>query len=874
MEYIHGRDLRATFDRAKKKGEILPLPMACFAMMKVCEGLDYAHNKKEASGAGLNLVHRDVSPQNILLSFDGEVKIIDFGIAKAANKAAKTQAGILKGKFGYMSPEQVRGLPLDRRSDIFSCGIILYELVTGERLFIGESDFSTLEKVRNVEIMPPTTYNRAIPEELERIVLKALAKEKEDRYQAAMDLHDDLQSFMYTIESFFSQKDLATFMRKEFPEDLQQSGGAPAAAGAPRGSKLPPPRRSALPPARASAPPPRASAPPPRASAPPPPKRTIMGMPAIQVPGGLPADGSAPPPPPSAPPPPPSAPPPPPALAPTLPAAPPPPVPPPIMMPSAAPPAPLPPAPLPPAPAPAPAPAADAAPGEGVMEWDDEEMATQIYGQDMLAAAGGGLAIDTSGLSATGAPVPARSRPQPSEPRAAPAAAPAVPWEPPRKSRAPLVAGLILALAAVLVVVILMMGKKGGETARPAAVANDAGQVALAPADDAGTSVGPAAVDATAAPTDAAVGPVATADGTEVIVVLAEELKPARFTIDGEAVPWKRALPVPVPPTAAEGHRILRVEWDGHECREPTEGGCPAWKIDAATEALEITAAAFRTAPLRVAIRGNTLQGFALYERGAPAPGSTEPTYTRLEPVDESGTRTIRLPPGTHPLVVRQEGSTGGPEFALPDLVVPDDPSQTVELAVPRIVELQIGSSPAEATVLLARGSEDPVEIGKTGEQPIRVLVDSSLSYRLRIALAGYKAFEEALSFPADGNLLVRAPELERQASTSSGGSTSGGRTSGGRTSGGRTSGGSSGSSSGSSGGGETGMLTVITQPWTMVYIDGRRIRETPLINHPLPAGRYTLTLLNQEQGIRKNEIAIVQAGRTTTIRRTADQLR
>jgi uncharacterized membrane protein YgcG len=414
------------------------------------------------------------------------------------------------------------------------------------------------------------------------------------------------------------------------------------------------------------------------------------------------------------------------------------------------------------------------------------------------------------------------------------------------------VAGLILALAAVLVVVILMMGKKGGETARPAAVANDAGQVALAPADDAGTSVGPAAVDATAAPTDAAVGPVATADGTEVIVVLAEELKPARFTIDGEAVPWKRALPVPVPPTAAEGHRILRVEWDGHECREPTEGGCPAWKIDAATEALEITAAAFRTAPLRVAIRGNTLQGFALYERGAPAPGSTEPTYTRLEPVDESGTRTIRLPPGTHPLVVRQEGSTGGPEFALPDLVVPDDPSQTVELAVPRIVELQIGSSPAEATVLL----------------------DSSLSYRLRIALAGYKAFEEALSFPADGNLLVRAPELERQASTSSGGSTSGGRTSGGRTSGGRTSGGSSGSSSGSSGGGETGMLTVITQPWTMVYIDGRRIRETPLINHPLPAGRYTLTLLNQEQGIRKNEIAIVQAGRTTTIRRTADQLR
>ncbi|NMC72300.1 MAG: serine/threonine protein kinase, partial [Myxococcales bacterium] len=252
MEYIHGRDLRATYDRAKKKGEILPLPMSCFTMMKVCEGLDYAHNKKDASGAPLNLVHRDVSPQNILISFDGEVKIIDFGIAKAANKAAKTQAGILKGKFGYMSPEQVRGLPLDRRSDVFSCGIILYELITGERLFIGESDFSTLEKVRNVEIMPPTTYNRNIPEELERIVLKALAKEKEDRYQNAMDLHDDLQSFMYTIESFFSQKDLAAFMRKEFPEDLMQPGAAEAPAGAAAPGSAPPPRASKLPPPRTS----------------------------------------------------------------------------------------------------------------------------------------------------------------------------------------------------------------------------------------------------------------------------------------------------------------------------------------------------------------------------------------------------------------------------------------------------------------------------------------------------------------------------------------------------------------------------------------------------------------------------------------------
>ena len=192
LEYVNGKDVRAIFDRVRTQpvdGALtMPIAQACFLIMKACEGLDYAHNKKDAGGNDLSLVHRDVSPQNILISFDGEVKLIDFGIAKAVGKASETQQGILKGKFGYMSPEQVRGLPLDRRCDIFSLGIVLYELLTGERLFLGESDFSTLEKVRNVEILPPSTYNRRISDELERIVLKALAKDVEDRYQNAIDL--------------------------------------------------------------------------------------------------------------------------------------------------------------------------------------------------------------------------------------------------------------------------------------------------------------------------------------------------------------------------------------------------------------------------------------------------------------------------------------------------------------------------------------------------------------------------------------------------------------------------------------------------------------------------------------------------------------
>ncbi len=222
LEYVHGKDLRAIFNRGRQRGELLPVPMSCYAIMKVCEGLDYAHNKRDATGGFLNLVHRDVSPQNLLVSYEGEVKIIDFGIAKAAGKAGRTQAGILKGKFGYMSPEQVQGMEIDRRSDVFGVGICLYELLTGERLFVGESDFATLEKVRNVDIMPPSTYNRRVPEELEQIVLRSLARDREERYQTAMQLHDDLQSFMYTSGNFFSRKDLSMYMHRVFTEEIEK----------------------------------------------------------------------------------------------------------------------------------------------------------------------------------------------------------------------------------------------------------------------------------------------------------------------------------------------------------------------------------------------------------------------------------------------------------------------------------------------------------------------------------------------------------------------------------------------------------------------------------------------------------------------------
>jgi serine/threonine protein kinase len=222
LEYIHGKDLRTIWDRHNRRSLLLPVPMSVYIMIRICEGLDYAHRKKNAAGNDLNIVHRDVSPQNILVSYEGEVKIIDFGIAKAANKASRTQAGILKGKFGYMSPEQVRGLPLDGRSDIFSSGIILYELLTGERLFAGESDFSTLEKVRNVEILPPTTYNRKVPDALEKIVLKALSKDPDDRYKTSYDMQEDLQRFLIMNKSNFGRKDLAAYMKRAFKTDIER----------------------------------------------------------------------------------------------------------------------------------------------------------------------------------------------------------------------------------------------------------------------------------------------------------------------------------------------------------------------------------------------------------------------------------------------------------------------------------------------------------------------------------------------------------------------------------------------------------------------------------------------------------------------------
>src|SRR3989338_5616370 len=152
MEYINGVNLRDIVYRCRERNIKFPDELAAFIMSEVCKGLDYAHRKTDAGGVPLGIVHRDVSPQNILLSYEGEVKLVDFGIAKAAMNISHTMAGILKGKIAYMSPEQALGKTIDHRTDIFSAGIVLYEMLTGGKLFTGESQFEVLNQIRTTRI--------------------------------------------------------------------------------------------------------------------------------------------------------------------------------------------------------------------------------------------------------------------------------------------------------------------------------------------------------------------------------------------------------------------------------------------------------------------------------------------------------------------------------------------------------------------------------------------------------------------------------------------------------------------------------------------------------------------------------------------------
>lgn len=222
MEYVWGKDLLQLQNRLRQLKRKLPWEAATYIASKVCDGLDYAHRKRDANGEPLNIVHRDVSPQNVLVSYEGDVKIIDFGIAKAVNNSTTTQAGVLKGKFSYMSPEQVLGKAIDRRSDLFAIGTTLFELCTGERLFTGESDYAILDKVRKALVPSPRVFNPNLPHELERIVLKSLKLNASERYQSASEFQEALMGLLQREGKSYSGSQLSLLMRELFEQEIER----------------------------------------------------------------------------------------------------------------------------------------------------------------------------------------------------------------------------------------------------------------------------------------------------------------------------------------------------------------------------------------------------------------------------------------------------------------------------------------------------------------------------------------------------------------------------------------------------------------------------------------------------------------------------
>jgi serine/threonine protein kinase len=231
MEYVHGRDLRSILRRAKDRGLRLPLDLTVFIVSRVCSALEFAHRKKDERGRPMLIVHRDISPQNILISFEGEVKLTDFGIAKAATKARITDAGALRGKLLYMSPEQAWGKPMDRRSDLFSLGIVFYEMVTDQKPFLGSSEMSILEMVRECRVAPPSDVNPRIPERLEKVVMTALERDPDHRYQDAAEMYRDLDRVLHERQPP-TANELTRFLELLFDEEERIDAPPPGAADA------------------------------------------------------------------------------------------------------------------------------------------------------------------------------------------------------------------------------------------------------------------------------------------------------------------------------------------------------------------------------------------------------------------------------------------------------------------------------------------------------------------------------------------------------------------------------------------------------------------------------------------------------------------
>src|SRR5450432_1051227 len=231
MEYVEGIDLLKLLQEAAKARVRLPYGISTYIVQQMVKGLDYAHRKTDEFGEPLAIVHRDISPQNVLLSWDGAVKIVDFGIARARD--VHEDEGVIKGKFAYMSPEQARGEPVDHRSDVFALGIVLYELVASRPLFPGKGK-EVLDLVKAGAIPPVRDFAPELPDSLERILARALAYHRSDRYQTARDMQNDLGRFQLdwaqTKGELLDSGALAQFLAQLVPADKRRPSVRPPAA--------------------------------------------------------------------------------------------------------------------------------------------------------------------------------------------------------------------------------------------------------------------------------------------------------------------------------------------------------------------------------------------------------------------------------------------------------------------------------------------------------------------------------------------------------------------------------------------------------------------------------------------------------------------
>jgi serine/threonine protein kinase len=219
MEYLFGKDLRKLTYKAKAKGFPFDLENALYVISRVCAGLDYSHNLKDLQGKPLNIIHRDINPQNIFITYEGQVKIIDFGIAKAASHNSTTHEGLIKGKLAYMSPEQANGQTIDHRSDIFSTGIILYELLAGQRMFQGET-MHIYTQVRDAVYEPLESLRPDLPANLHQVVQQALAKDPDERYQSGGEMLADLEECIYQLSFRPNDRKFANCVKDLFKQEF------------------------------------------------------------------------------------------------------------------------------------------------------------------------------------------------------------------------------------------------------------------------------------------------------------------------------------------------------------------------------------------------------------------------------------------------------------------------------------------------------------------------------------------------------------------------------------------------------------------------------------------------------------------------------